>query len=115
MAPLRATVISHAPRTVRHPVPRPAPQCLGKGVLSAFLGQIPVTRLMDQGRVDASPLLAENIGYDFSHDVGRFLGLVVGSGYSSVSDRNGRTSTRPARAIGCLAATSMASSRSAHS
>ena len=49
----------------------PAPQRLGKGVLGAFPGQVPVTRLMDQGCGNAALLLAEGIGYDRPHDVGR--------------------------------------------
>ena len=59
------------PRTVRHAVAWPAPQRLGKGVLGAFPGQVPVTRLVDQGRGDAAPLLAEGIGHDRPRDAGR--------------------------------------------
>src|SRR6185437_2670035 len=113
------------PRAVRHAAGWPAPQRLGEGVLRALLGQVPVARLVDQGRGDAAPLLAEGAGHHRPHDAGRgdggggrrFGGLreLAGAVYSSSNGQNGLTSSRPRRAIGCLRAIAIASSRSAHS
>src|SRR6185437_7200461 len=91
-----------AARPPRHAVDRPARQRLGEGVLGALLGQIPVAGQPDQSRDDPAPFLLEGAG-----DGG--LRVVV-QGF-----QNGLTSRVPCSAIGCLAATSMASSRSAHS
>src|ERR1700761_5984077 len=89
-------------RAVRDAVRGPAPQSLREGLLSAFLGQVPVAGAPNEGRDDAPPFLRERL-------------RDRRAGVGSQSAANGRTSSEPIRATGCLPATSIASSRSAHS
>src|SRR5829696_4749800 len=100
IARLRAVVVSQAPG--RDAVTRPGLQRPREGVLGALLGQVPVAGRPDQGRDDPSPLLAKRVG-------DRRLYL------RPHASQSGLTSITPNSATGCLEATSMASSRSAHS
>src|SRR5215203_951793 len=100
IARLRAVVVSQAPG--RDAVTRPGLQRPREGVLGALLGQVPVAGRPDQGRDDAAPLLSERIGDRLLH-------------LRPHASQIGLTSITPNSATGCLEATSMASSRSAHS
>src|SRR5664280_3133601 len=91
-----------AARILWDAVSPPANNCQRERVLGALLGDIPVTGPPDQGRDDATPLLAKHL---------RDRGLNVGRHISQI----GLTSIDPWRAPGIFDATSMASSRSLHS
>src|SRR5260221_7677705 len=93
--------------TARNAVARPSLQRLRERVLHALLGQVPAAGHADQRGDDPAPLLAERLGD------GR--GDVIRDGAGRHSVQNGLTSIVPNLDIGCLAATSIASSRSAHS
>ena len=92
---------SHQPpaRVGRHPVDRPPFQRRRHRVLRAVLGQRPVAGDPDEGGHDPGPPFREGLG----------------DGQHQARLPNGRSSSRPVQAIGCARATSIASSRSAHS
>src|SRR4051794_13857612 len=89
--------------TARNAIARPALQRQCEGVLRTFLCEVPVAGHPDQGRENAPPFVAERVG-DRRLDAG---------GHSS--SQSGLTSIVPNLAAGCLAATSIASSRFLHS
>ena len=108
MARLRAAVVSHAAVLRGTPSTGQRGQRLGERLLGALLGEVPVAGDADQRRDHPSPLVPERL-VDGGARVPR---AAVRSLYS---DQNGLTSISPARAIGCSAAISIASSRSLQS
>ena len=102
MARWRATVVSQAPGRRGTPSAGQRSERGGEGVLRALLGQVPVTGQTDERGHDPAPLVPEDLGDD-RLDVGPHISQI------------GLTSIDPNAAPGMAAATSMASSRSAHS
>ena len=102
-ARLRAVVVSQAPGRRGTPSRGQRSQRLGERVLRALLGQVPVAGEPDQRGDDRGPTRRRNAACDRR------------SRRRSRRPRTGRISISPTRAIGCFAATSIASSRSAHS
>src|ERR1700722_7811513 len=87
---------------VRDTFAGPSLQCCSKGVLGTLLGEVPVTGHSDQGRDDLAPALLERRGNELFD-------------FASHSSQTGLISMTPCAANGSLAATSIASSRCAHS